>query len=529
LIPDGSDAGRLFRLGGSRGLIVGLLLAIWLVAAWSMHPSVAYADDEQQDFSLSKLGVAGEILGLIPADLDGDSLLDIVIVHKKGLPPNESRWVSIFWQSANGTYGTAPDQSWELDTLATIVDVGNVVPDPSREICYLTAAGVWYYKLTDHRYSESGTELFGCSAMTVFPSKSQVPTVDFVRDWDGRPGDEVAVFGFDGLDIYKPDSTGKFGNRSVMHMDLETHLRTSTFGTDRERVSGVHAGFQFPDLTVADYNGDGRADITATLEDRLQVFLQASDGSFSRQPAASVNFDVRTPEEKQEGNAELRTMVADLNNDGFADAVVTKMTAKGLSSFRSVISLFWGRALGYPTVPDQVIVSEGSASAEVTIRDVNGDGNLDLIMPSMHISIAAIIRILITRNVPITYNIFLCHDGPRYPDRPDFEKEVNYKIDLSGESDTQAMTLDGDFNGDKIRDFVLATGDDELSVYLGSKGNSRDLFAKKPVSKVTADAFGDLIAEDLNHDGASDMLLRYPNTKDKKGFVEVLMNRRTIK
>jgi hypothetical protein len=365
--------------------------------------------------------------------------------------------------------------------------------------------------------------------MTVFPSKNQIPTVDFVRNWDGWPGDEIAVLSFGGLDICKPDANGHFGTRSVMHIDLQTRLATSASGTERERISGVHASFEFPDLTVADFNGDGRTDIIATLEDRLQVFLQSPDGSFSRQPAASVNFDVRTQEEKQEENTELRTMVADINKDGFADAVVTKMTAKGLSSFRSVISLYWGRALGYPTVPDQVIVSEGSASAEVTIRDVNGDGNLDLVMPSVHISIAAIIRILLTRNVPITYNIFLCHDGPRYSDRPDFEKEVNYKIDFSGESDMQAMSLDGDFNGDKIRDFALATDDEELSVYLGSQGNSDELFAKKAVSKVTADAFGDLTAEDLNNDGYSDMILRYPNTKDRKGIVEVLMNRRTIR
>jgi hypothetical protein len=365
--------------------------------------------------------------------------------------------------------------------------------------------------------------------MTVFPSKNQIPTVDFVRDWDGLPGDEIAVLGFGGLDIHKPDSEGHFSTRSAIHINLQTRLRTPSQGSERERIGGVHASFEFPDLTVADYNGDGRSDIVATLEDRLQVFLQLPGGSFTPQPAASVNFDVRTQEEKQEGNTELRTMAADLNKDGFADAVVTKMTAKGLSSFRSVISLYWGRALGYPTVPDQVIVSEGSASAEVTIRDVNGDGNLDLVMPSVHISIAAIIRILLTRNVPITYNIFLCHEGPKYSDRPDFEKEVNYKIDFSGESDMQAMSLDGDFNGDKIRDFVLATGDEELSIYPGSQGNSGDLFARKPRSKVTADAFGDLLAEDLKHDGFSDMLLRYPNTKDRKGLVVVLINHRTIK
>ncbi len=500
-------------------LYVGLLLMT----------QISSAAPKPEDFSLSKLGVAGEILGLIPADLDGDSLVDIVIVHKKGLPPQESRWVSVFWQSASGTFGTAPDQSWQLDSVATVLDVGSVDSGRGLQICYLTPTGVWYYKISDHRFEETGTELFPCAALTVFPSKSQVPAVNFVRDWDGKPGDEVAVPGFEGLGIYQRDANGKFRKQSALHVELHTRLREASQGTERDRVSGIRATFEFPDLTVADCNGDGRTDIVTTDEDALQVFLQSPDGSFASEPAAKVDFDVRTQEEKQDGNTELRTMVADLNQDGFADAVVTKMTAKGLSSFRSVISLYWGRALGYPTVPDQVIVSEGSASAEVTIRDVNGDGKLDLVMPSMHISIAAIIRILITRNVPVTYNIFLCHDGPRYSDRPDFEKDVSYKIDFSGESDTQAMTLDGDLNRDKVRDFVLASDDEELSVYLGIRDDSERLFAKKPVSKITADAFGDLTAADLNNDGYSDMLLRYPNTKDRKGFVEVLMNRRTIR
>lgn len=511
-----------------RGIRTGVLL-IWAYSYLLLTPQAPCAAPRPEDFSLSKLGVAGEVLGLIPADLDGDSLVDIVIVHKKGLPPKESRWVSVFWQNTSGTFGTAPDQSWPLDSLATVLDVGSVDSGHSLQVCYLKPTGVWYYKLSNHRFTETGIELFACPAFTVFPSKSQVPTVDFVRDWDGHPGDEAAIPEFDGLSIYHRDAEGAFRKRSVLHVDLQTRLHETSEGTQRDRVGGVRASFEFPDLTIADYNGDGRADVIATSEDGLQAFLQAADGSFSPEPAADLDFDVRTQEEKQDGSTELRTIVADLNSDGFADAVVTKMTAKGLSSFRSVISLYWGRALGYPAVPDQVIVSEGSASAEVTIRDVNGDGKLDLVMPSMHISIAAIIRILITRNVPITYNIFLCHDGPRYSDRPDFEKEVSYKIDFSGESDTQAMTLDGDFNGDKVKDFVLASDDEELSVYLGINSDSEELFAKKPVSKVTADAFGDLTTEDLNQDGYSDMLLRYPNTKDRKGLVEVLMNRRTIK
>lgn len=501
------------------------LVCLLVVAAWYCTTGMACAGEE--DFSLSKLAVAGEILALVPADLDGDSLVDIVVFHKKGLPPEESRWISVFWQAADGTFGTAPDQSWELDKQATVADVGNIDKDPELEVCYMTGSAVRYYQMAGRSFSDVSQELFPCSTLTVFPSVNQIPVADFVRDWDGHPGDEVAVFDFQGLDLYRAGPDGKYSTNAAMHIDLRTTLSASGETTERDRISGVSASFRFPDITIADQNGDGLKDIIATIDDRLKVYPQLPDGSFTTEPTADINFDIRTQEEKQSDDSELRTVVADLNKDSYADALVTKTTAKGLSSLRSVINLFWGSPTGYPQVPHQVIISEGSISAAMNLRDVNGDGNLDLILPSLKLSITAIIRILITRNIPITFNIFLCHDGQRYSDRPDFSKEVKFKIDFEGESDTQAMTLDGDFNGDGINDFVLATDNDCLSVYVGSR-EEKELFARKPASEIDADAFGDLVAEDLNHDGYSDMILHYPNTKDQKGMVEVLVNRRTI-
>jgi hypothetical protein len=233
-------------------------------------------------------------------------------------------------------------------------------------------------------------------------------------------------------------------------------------------------------------------------------------------------------QEKIESTAEVGTVVTDLNGDGYADAVVTKQTNKGLSNFRGVINLFWGRPDGYPAVPDQVIISEGTASSHTYIRDVNGDGRQDLILPSIKISITAIIRWLITRNIPIAFNIFLLGADGRFPEQPDFTKEVKIKIDWSGESDTQAMDLDGDYNGDKRKYFVFATDEDVLSVYLGIDGDD-ELFSRKPVAEVTADAFGELSSPDLNNDGYSDMIIYYPQGKDRKGLVGVLMNQRRLK
>lgn len=502
------------------------LVCLFVCVAWLFGTDRSIADDK--NFSLSKLGVAGEILALVPADLDADSLVDIMVFHKKGLPPEESRWVSVFWQAQDGTYGTAPDQAWELDQNATVADVGNVDNDPELEVCYLTGGAVRYYQMAGRAYSDVSQELFPCSTLTVFPSVNQVPVADFVRDWDGHPGDEVAVFDFQGLDLYRKGANGSYATNAAMHIDLRTRISAEGETTERDRISGVNASFRFPDITIADQNGDGLKDIIATIDDKVQVYAQVSDGSFTSEPTVTLDFDIRTQEEKQSDNTELRTVVADLNNDSYADALVTKTTAKGLSSLRSVINLYWGSPAGYPQVPHQVIISEGSISAVMNMRDVNGDGDLDLIMPSLKLSITAIIRILITRNIPITFNIFLCHEGQRYSDRPDFSKEVKFKIDFEGESDTQAMTLDGDYNGDGINDFVLATDNNRLSIYLGSR-EEKELFSRKPASEVDADAFGELTAEDLNNDGFSDMILHYPSTKDKKGMVEVLVNRKTVR
>ena len=409
------------------------------------------------------------------------------------------------------------------------VDVGDVAGDAKLEICYLTSTSVRYYQLAGRTFAHDNPELFPCTTLTVFPSENQIPTADFVRDWDGRPGDEVAVYDFDGLDLYRADSEKRFTTGSAMRIDLRTRLSTSSEGKNQQRIAGVRASFRFPDITIGDYNGDGRTDLIATIDDHLQVYPQLPDGSFGGDAAASLTLDIRTQEEKRDDNTELQTMVADLNNDGYTDAIVSKTTAKGLSSLRSVINLFWGGPDGYSDIPDQVIISEGSISTEMNMRDVNGDGKLDLIMPSLRLSITAIIRILLTRNIPVTFNIFLCQDDQRYSDRPDFEKEIKFKIDFDGESDTQAMTLDGDYNGDGVNDFVLATDDDELSVYLGDQRNAKELFSKKPVSEIEANAFGEITAEDLNNDGYSDMIIHYPNTKDRKGLVEVLVNRATIR
>ncbi len=479
-------------------------------------------------FSLSRLSVAGKLLGLVTEDLDGDGLKDILIIHRKGLEPDETRWISVFWHRRDGGFSTGADQSWELDSAAVILDTGDVSEESGQEICYLAAGGVFYYALASKQYSTRPIPLFSTRGMAVFPSRRRIPVINFARDWNGDGLDEVAVFKFEGLTIYAADSTGRFTDENRIMVELDTRMSRVAYWTEDDLMSGLSARYLVPDVRLVDYNGDGRKDLVAARQDRVVISLMGEDGHFSAYPDEDVYFDVRTQREKIDANADLSTVVADLNNDNRADAIVTKQTSKGLSSFRGVINIFYAREEGYSTKQDQVIVSEGTASSRTFIRDVNGDGKLDMILPSVKISIASIIRFLITRSLPINFNIFLLNEDNEFPDRPDFTKEVKLKIDLSGESDSQAIDLDGDYNGDMRKDFVFATDEDELSIYLGITGDGDRLFSKKPVAKVNADAFGELSSPDLNGDGYSDMVIYYPQSKERKGLVEVLINQRKI-
>jgi hypothetical protein len=514
-----ADEGSQPRLSGPAA--AALFLIIWMTVCGTC----GWAGEDA--FERSKLSVADKVLNIVTEDLNADGLEDIMIIHRKGLPPDETRWISIFWHYEDGSFSTAADQSWPIDTTAVIIDIGDIAGDAKKEIVYLTPEEARYYSIGDGFYKDASTPLFETEGLAVFPSESSIPQIDFVRDWNDDGEDDVAVFAFEGLTIVRRGADGAFQTDSTIAMDLETGMGGFVFDTEQDVTAGLSASYNFPDIRLLDFNADGNRDIITTEDDEVTVYFQ-SDGRFSPEHDYRILFDVRTQKEKIEGIASMLTTISDLNNDGYADAIVTKQTAKGLSNFRGVINIYYGTPDGYGAEQDQVIISEGTASSISYIRDVNGDGRLDLILPSVKISISAIIRFLITRSVPIRFNIYLLNEEGMFSDRPDFTKEVKFKIDLSGDSDTQAMDLDGDYNGDKRKDFVFATGEDELSIYLGITDGGDRLFSKKPVAKVEANAFGQLSSPDLNQDGYSDMIIYYPQNKERKGMVEVLINRRRI-
>lgn len=111
------------------------------------------------------------------------------------------------------------------------------------------------------------------------------------------------------------------------------------------------------EVTPADFNNDGNADIAIGQGDDLRVLLGAGDGTFSSEFTLGGADDARS------------IQAEDLNDDGILDIVTT-------SHLDSDIVVYFGNGDGSFTAKTSYAV--GGVVEELALSDLNGDGILDI-------------------------------------------------------------------------------------------------------------------------------------------------------
>jgi len=122
-------------------------------------------------------------------------------------------------------------------------------------------------------------------------------------------------------------------------------------------------------IVAADFDGDGRKDIAYSADKRIQVRFQNADGTFTA-PLVLSDVDV---------SRELVT--GDFDEDGKPDLATATYIAAGpgdtpLIVYRNLGSRTFGQSLILPRLPHIGNLEQ------LRVRDVNGDGHLDLVTRS---------------------------------------------------------------------------------------------------------------------------------------------------
>jgi len=291
----------------------------------------------------------GDVPALVAVgDFKGDGIADLAIVNQcgNGPPPCDSNTgtVSVLLGDGMGHFSAAPGMPPTVGVVPYGIAVGDFNGDGSLDLAVVNECG------NDPMCESDGTVsvLLGdgmgnfSAALGMPPTTGAAPSGIAVADFNSDGVADLAVTneGDNTVSVFLGDGMGNFSAARGM---------PPTVGAEPFAVA------------VADFNGDGIADLVVTNygDGTVSVLLGNGDGTFSAAPGMPPAVGVQP----------YGVAVADFNGDGFADLAV----ANGGSN---TVSVLLGNGNG--TFQAQRTYTVGAQPIEIAVADFNGDGKTDL-------------------------------------------------------------------------------------------------------------------------------------------------------
>ncbi len=274
------------------------------------------------------------------------------------------------------------------------------------------------------------------------PIGTASPTAIAAGDFNGDGFTDLAVTTFSGINSQ--------GAVAVMI------LLGNGDGTFRNPVS-YNGGINFvTTLAVADFNGDGRADLVlASASHGTAIMYGNGDGTFGS-PVSYTSLS-------------LPIVVADFNGDGRADLALGNNSASSVAS--PAVLLGNGDGTTQAAIPFSLGTS--AAATAIVAGDFNGDGKTDIAVGGQ-----------ISTNTPTTWILLGNGDGT-------FQPAVSYSLG--------SAVASGDFNGDGFLDLLVADGSGNTVGILQGKGDGT--FQTGPAIAASTT----MAVTDFNGDGKNDL------------------------
>ncbi len=460
-------------------------------------------------------------------DLDGDALEDVGIVVDRRL---------IVWfgrpaadgESRATSFAFASPQALDFSADVALYDVAEVAGDPARkEIVFFTPTRVAMIEARQGRLStEPRTILDRRSAIDVPPDRKPI-RLRFAQDFDGDGKVDLLVPEATGYALCTSSPAGRFAREQHLRVRIGAKLTMGShdFLSRPRSVSG------FPTFFSGNFDGDEKPDLVVFRSGRLLYFRQGEHGAFPESPTAELTVELPKNDSRRDGPERNPVSATDINGDGIQDLVVTE-TRSGTTRLYLGGAEFKGAA-----TPAQVIKVK-DWSIGTLFEDLNGDGRLDLIVPTTgEIGLFEALRILVTKEFTVTSYVFRNRGADLFPRQPDYSRSIRFPIQFSSDptggersftvKSRLILSYGGDFNGDAIRDLALSERPKTISIYYGNREAS---FSKEPdrVEAIPESASWlrvECDTADLNRDGFSDLLLLYRSADRKSDRLVVLLSR----
>ena len=407
-------------------------------------------------------------------DLDGDGKKEMIFLGK-------GKNIAIY--TFKDSFEAGVDTSFE----GALIDFGDIYPaEKGDEIVVLENGSVSIFKYSGGRINL--LRKFNLKPSIIYPESSKVLRLGrAIYRVNGR-NLILFLYPFKGILI---DTNGV-----RKEFDIFTREEISTFSdrsspSEQSDIYSVKSSYTLPVMFFKDIDGDSSDEFLQFIRDTLFKGTNSLlDLSFL---SSGDKIKIFPP----------RIYVRDINNDGLVDVLVGKGEIGAPLGKRSSVYLFLNKNGKFGRLPDQVIISE-SFSPEVVLKDINGDGKLDLILTTSGFNLLSLIKLILTRKIDLKYSIFLFNEHS-FTKTPIYTR--SFSIKFGGDSTFTGVDFSMDFDGDGMGDIVYFKKD-KIEIY---PGNGRT-YAKKPSQVFEVKTSSNYMVDDIDGNGKLDFL--FWNSKD---------------
>ena len=483
-----------------------------IIVLWAV-PSMASG----LEFKQLDLNAGGAIQTVRVVDLNGDGSKDLVVSVSQMDATSKRRKLAVFFARDQGLFPETPTVSMTVPEETCLFDMADMEGDGRQEILLVDRLKTVSHTPSPDGFGKSvpildqGCELF-------FPDEEGLPYYDLVRNWRGDETAELLLPGYGQMTLFEKGKEG-YRRAESLPVGMKSRMRGVQTGYEGSAAYSFQASIKIPVLALSDFDGDADPDLYVMTGEEVSVFLQ-TEGRFEKKAAYHHVYKMRTPEEMKYRNMGVGAQVKDIDRDGYGDLILTKFGGS-LTNYVSRVWVYKGEENGLAAEPIFDLSTKGF-SGSLVLSDADGDGHLDLVLPSVNVHIFTIIKLLLTKRLTVKYKLYAFDETKCFEDAPGFSLQTTYVLEDSKYNRIYgfAPQFGHDFDGDGRPDVLSSAGTDELGIFPGEKGTS---FSGEPATTLSVPATPFLTVLDLNGDKRSDLLLWYAEP-EKEGQIRIYLN-----
>jgi hypothetical protein len=456
-------------------------------------------------FDIQELTSQGRVVTAHFADFDGDQRSDLMVVSLEGIPPEESRTIWVYLQQDDGTFPSTPSHSVALPAWSSVYDVADLKDTPGAELILLRPDGVTIFSIASASARQWDLPVGGPSTVGAADDERGFDYFRLVyRDFGKEPWILIPQIGV--ISALTADGT--------LQAQIEVGRRANYFVVPQSGPFSMESDIQLfldtPKIAVGDVDGDGRSDMVVTTRHEIRVFLQTDNGAFPRQANQKLPLRFLSKRDHIRGSGSVISTLRDIDGDGRLDLMVTHIEGS-FSDATTRTSIFYNRDGSWNIAePDQSFVSDGALGSDLLL-DVDQDNILELVRIRQKFSVLEMIEILLTQEIDSQVLVHRLKADGNFNTRPWVKKKISTGISFDTFRPEGFLTPTGlDLNADGLMDFITSNDGKGIEVFLGGES--------KPYVKRTArqkfPTAGVIHFADFDGDGLLDFVLIDPQEFD---------------